>query len=374
MTLAEPGLQKLSRFYGEPHIPFRARTMAIPTSDAELTRSEPSRGVSVTSEVQVKIGPPFADGDLPLLVEPAIRDVDLAVWAAGNRALIAEKLLRHGGILFRGFALQEPEDLERFIQAVAGEALEYRERSSPRTAVRGNIYTSTDYSPSHPIFLHNESSYQSKWPLLVFFLCRQPAQQGGETPIADCRQVLQLIDPQVQERFARKGWMYMRNFGDGFGLSWHEVFQTTEKALVEEHCRRDGIEAEWKEENRLRTRAVRPAFARHPKTGETLWFNHATFFHVSTLERDIREALLAEFEEDELPANTFYGDGSPIEPAVLDHLRAAYRRATVSFPWQKGDLLMLDNMLVAHGRSPFSGPRQVLVGMAEMVTREQVQL
>ena len=55
-------------------------------------------------------------------------------------------------------------------------------------------------------------------------------------------------------------------------------------------------------------------------------------------------------------------------------LREAYRRETVSFPWQKGDLLMLDNMLVAHGRAPFSGPRQILVGMAEPVTRDQARL
>jgi hypothetical protein len=73
-------------------------------------------------------------------------------------------------------------------------------------------------------------------------------------------------------------------------------------------------------------------------------------------------------------ANTYYGDGSPIEPKVLDQLRAAYNAETVSFPWQKGDLLMLDNMLVAHGRSPFVGPRQILVGMAELVDQEQVAL
>jgi alpha-ketoglutarate-dependent taurine dioxygenase len=330
------------------------------------------RSVSMTNEALVKIGRLFPDGELPLLVEPAVAGVDLAGWATANRALLDEKLLHHGGILFRGFNIHEPEELEKTIQAVSGESLEYRERSSPRTAVSGNIYTSTDYPPSHPIFLHNENSYQSQWPLKIFFLCRQAAQTGGATPIADCRRVLQHIDPEIRERFARQGWMYVRNFGDGFGLSWHTVFQTTDKAKVEEHCHKSGIETEWKEGDRLRTRAVRPALARHPKTGEALWFNHATFFHISTLEPDIRAALLEEFDESELPTNTFYGDGSPIEPEVMDHLRQAYGRETVSFLWQKGDLLLLDNMMVAHGRSPFSGARQVLVGMAEAVTREQV--
>jgi alpha-ketoglutarate-dependent taurine dioxygenase len=330
------------------------------------------RAVAVTTESLVRFGA-LPIGDLPLLVEPAVPGVDLMAWAAANRPLIEEKLQKHGGILFRGFGLQGPEDLDAFIRACSGESLEYRERSSPRTAVKGNIYTSTDYPPSYPIFLHNENSYQSEWPLRIFFFCRTAPPTGGETPIADVRKVLARIDPEIRERFAQRNWMYVRNFGDGFGLSWDTVFQTTDPAEVEEHCRHKGIEAEWKEGGRLRTRAIRPALAKHPRTGEPVWFNHATFFHVSTLEAAVREPLLEEFGEQDLPANTYYGDGTPIEPEVMDHLREAYRQETVSFPWEKGDLLMLDNMLVAHGRAPFSGPREILVGMAEPVSRESVR-
>jgi hypothetical protein len=57
----------------------------------------------------------------------------------------------------------------------------------------------------------------------------------------------------------------------------------------------------------------------------------------------------------------------------MDHLRQAYGR-NGELPWQKGNFLLPDNMMIAHGRSPFSGARQVLVGMAEAVTREQVPL
>ena len=128
---------------------------------------------------------------------------------------------------------------------------------------------------------------------------------------------------------------------------------------------------EWKDGERLRTRAVRPALARHPRSGEVLWFNHATFFHISTLAPEIRSELLELFDEPDLPANTYYGDGSPIELEVLDNLRSIYQRETLRFPWQRGDVLLLDNMMVAHGRAPFHGERKILVGMAEPVTREQ---
>jgi alpha-ketoglutarate-dependent taurine dioxygenase len=191
------------------------------------------------------------------------------------------------------------------------------------------------------------------------------ASEGGETPIADIRRIYARVSPSVRERFAERGWMYVRNFGAGFGLPWQSVFQTTDKTIVEEHCRKNGIEFEWKENDGLRTRAIRPAIHRHPRTGETVWFNHATFFHVTTLEPAVREMLRVEFSEIDLPTNSFYGDGSPIEDAVLEELREIYRSEEVVFPWQKDDVLMLDNMLMAHGRRPYAGERKILVGMAE---------
>lgn len=330
------------------------------------------QSVSVSAETLVRTRSLFPGSDLPLLVEPAAPSVDLRSWLEGNRAFVEESLRRHGGILFRGFGIRGAASLEELIRALCGEALEYRERSSPRHAVAGRVYTSTDYPPGYPIFLHNENSYQKTWPLKIFFLCETPSETGGETPVADCRRVLQRIDPQVRDRFVEKGWMYVRNFGDGFGLDWQTVFQTADRSEVEAHCHRNGIETEWKDGNRLRTRAVRPAMAKHPHTGELLWFNHATFFHVSTLVPEVREDLLKEFSEEDLPANTYYGDGTPIEPEALDHLRAAYHAETVSFPWQQGDLLLLDNMMVAHARAPYAGARKVLVGMAEPVSREQL--
>jgi alpha-ketoglutarate-dependent taurine dioxygenase len=327
------------------------------------------RPVGLSPDALVGSRPLLEGGGLPLLVEPRVAGLDLEPWAAAHRDLIGEQLLVHGGILFRGFAGDGAAHLERVIHAISGEALEYRERSSPRTAVEGRIYTSTDYPPAYSIFLHNENSYQNRWPLKIFFYCQQPAAEGGETPIADCRRVLARIDPAVRDRFGAKGWMVVRNYGDGFGLDWQTVFQTSDKAAVAEHCRAGGIELEWKPDGGLRTRAVRPALTRHPQTGELLWFNHATFFHVSTLEPEIREGLLAEFAEDELPANTYYGDGSPIEPEVLDHLRSLYQRETVRFPWRQGDILLLDNMMVAHGRAPYRGERRILVGMSEPQAR-----
>jgi alpha-ketoglutarate-dependent taurine dioxygenase len=311
---------------------------------------------------------------LPLVIEPSSRKIDLLSWAADNCDYLERKLLIHGGVLLRGFNVKTASEFEAFIKTVSAQALEYRERSSPRSLVSGHIYTSTDHPADQSIFLHNENSYQQVINMKIFFFCQVPAAKGGETPIADCRKIFDRIDPQVREKFAEKKWMYIRNYGDGFGLPWQTVFQTNDKAVVERHCRENGICVEWKDGDRLSTRATLSAILKHPKTGEMVWFNHATFFHVSTLPTWVYEALMVEFDdESDLPTNTYYGDGSTITPSVLHHLREVYNQEMISYPWRKGDVLMLDNMLIAHGRAPYTGERKILVGMAEPVNRNDLE-
>ncbi|HEX8475582.1 MAG TPA: TauD/TfdA family dioxygenase [Pyrinomonadaceae bacterium] len=307
---------------------------------------------------------------IPLVIKPAAEGVQLNSWAAANRVWIDQLLLEHRALLFRDFSIQNADEFDEFIKATSsGDLMEYRDRSSPRHEVGEKIYTSTDYPHNHSIFLHNEGTYWMRWPQKIYFCCVKAAERGGETPIADCRRIYRNIDDGIKERFREV--MYVRNYNDGFGLPWETVFQTTQKSVVEDYCRRNQIEYEWKSGERLRTRAVRPTVAKHPQTREPVWFNHATFFHVTTLEPMLRDALLQEFAEDELPYNTYYGDGSRLEPSVLEELREAYEAEKVVFDWQEGDVLLLDNMSVAHGRRPFAGERKVLVGMVEPVSREQ---
>ena len=276
-----------------------------------------------------------------------------------------ENLLRHGAILFRGFGIGSAAQFEEVVRSVSPELIEYGERSSPRSKVSGTVYTSTDHPADQPIFLHNEQSYTLNWPMKIWFCCLEPPRQQGRTPIADSRKILNRIDARAVGKFIQKRLMYVRNYGEGLGLSWQVAFQTSDRRVVEDHCRRACIEFEWRDENRLRTRQVRPAVRLHPKTQEPVWFNHAVFFHASSLDALTRESILAVVGEDELPFNTCYGDGAAIEPEVLGQIRAAFYEETVSFAWERGDVLMLDNMLVAHGREPYVGSRKIVVCMSE---------
>ena len=159
--------------------------------------------------------------------------------------------------------------------------------------------------------------------------------------------------------------MYVRNYGTGLDLRWQEVFQTSSKAVVEDYCRKAQMEFEWIGDDQFRTRQHCQAVERHPRTGEMVWFNQAHLFHVSRLPAEVREWLLAAFGEHNLPRNVYFADGSPIEPAMLDEIVRVCDEQSILFPWHEGDVLMLDNMLTAHGRKPFVGKRKVVVGIAE---------
>jgi hypothetical protein len=200
----------------------------------------------------------------------------------------------------------------------------------------------------------------------------KPAEYGGETPIADSRRIFELLDPKIKARFIEKKVMYVRNYGTGLDLRWQDVFQTESKSEVDSFCRRAGIACEWYAGDALRTRQLCQAVATHPRTGETVWINQAHLFHVSNLESSMADSFLEEFRAENLPRNAYHGDGSPLDASMLDEIRSVYRAEAISFPWKEGDILMLDNMLAAHGRAPFAGSRRVLVGMCESFLNENV--
>ncbi len=323
------------------------------------------RAAAVSEETLVREEPLSAGRALPLLVSPRLPGLALETWAGGRRAEIEERLLRHGAVLFRGFEVGGIDGLERFLAGVAGgPLLKYTYRSTPRVTVRGNVHTATEYPADQEIPLHNENSYAARWPLEIAFHCVTAAARGGETPLADSRRITARLSPALRERFATKGVRYVRNYGRGLDLSWQETFQTEDPAEVERFCHAGGIELEWLPGERLRTIQDRPALATHPRTGDLLWFNQAHLFHVSSLSPAMREALLTAFGPGELPRHAAHADGTEIDPADLAEIRAAYRAEAVAFPWQEGDVLLADNMLVAHGRNPYEGPRRIVVGMA----------
>jgi alpha-ketoglutarate-dependent taurine dioxygenase len=240
----------------------------------------------------------------------------------------------------------------------------------PREQMGRSVYGSTPYPSNQTILFHNESSHLDRWPMKIWFYCVTAARSGGETPIVDCRRVYELLPPTIREQFAEKGLKYVRNYTEGLDVHWSDFFHTTQREQLEQQCRERGIEWQWQKDNGLRTSKMRAAIARHSKTGATVFFNQMQLHHASCLEPAVRESLLSTFGEEGLPRNVYYGDGTRIEDETMAQVGAVYEQAKVAFPWQEGDIMMLDNMLVAHGRNPFEGERKMVVALGEMCHEE----
>jgi alpha-ketoglutarate-dependent taurine dioxygenase len=282
-----------------------------------------------------------------------------------ERDALLSKMSAYGAVLLRGFDVPDAVAFEDVARAVDDELLDYRYGSSPRTRARNNVFTSTEYPSAELIPLHNEMSYTTEWPRRIWFFSELCAQTDGQTPLADSHRVFESIPVDVRERFMAKGVRYVRNYTGTFDLSWQKTFQTESREQVQAYCASRGIQVEWLDEDHLRTVENCQAAWRHPDDGRWLWLNQAHLFHVSNLKPELRALMEDCYAPDELPRNAMFGDGTPIPDADLDAIRQAYDAHMLSFTWERGDLLLVDNLAMAHGRNRFTGERRVLVAMAD---------
>src|SRR5436190_438444 len=261
--------------------------------------SRPMRGmrrktIDASHLVETSFLPGHENG-LPLVLVPAVENVDLAEWALSHRDELEGYINRYGGLLFRGFGVDSAAEFERVASAIVPDLFaEYGDLPPEPTSQR--IYGSTPYPADKMILFHNESSHLPSWPLRQFFACILPSETGGETPLIDCRRICDALDPELLAEFERKGLMYVRNFSQGVDVPWQE------------------------------------------------------------------------FSPEDMPRNVHFGDGTPIPDEVIDRIGELYEELCVEFPWEAGDMVVLDNMLVSHARRPFGGSRKILVAMGEMTS------
>ena len=320
---------------------------------------------------------------LPLVVQPSQTNLSKTEFfdlVSSQQQSLKAMLTQYGGLLFRDFPLQNADDFAEFIRRLAtGKFIDYIGGDSPRNKIKDGIYTSTE-APHYIKFpLHNELSFVKYYPRHIYFFCETPSPVGGETIIADARKVYEAIDPAVRQRFIdhkiryvscyyyKSSIMNLLNKIAPSHKSWIQVFETESKQEVEKKCRENEFEFEWTKNDWLRISQVRPAVINHPETGETVWFNQAHLYDFSPrlcggFWRYIGAKLLY-FRKHTRLHEVFYANNTPIPRADLYHVMDVLDAQTIAYPWQKGDVLVLDNILAMHGRATFKGKRRILAAM-----------
>lgn len=305
----------------------------------------------------------------PSIIEiPGVRDMEEAIarLTIEKEAVVAE-MTSSGSVLVRGLPVTDAESFARVRDVLLPQPASYKEKATPRTDFGGGVFSSTDLPAVQPIRLHNENSYTLDFPGALLFCCVVAPDKGGATTVGDMREALALIPEDLRRRFEEHGWLLVRNYSDLAGLPWQTSFATDSPAEVEDYCSENVIGCEWLDEETLRTRQRRSAIITHPLTGERVWFNHAAFWSRWSLDEDVRDVLLETYGEDGLPFETFVGDGTPLTREEAESLNEAYTKVTRRETYQVGDLLLVDNILNAHGREAFEGDRKILVAMGDPV-------
>ncbi|MGW0816566.1 TauD/TfdA family dioxygenase [Streptomyces viridiviolaceus] len=321
---------------------------------ATTTSAAPDTGTAAP----VPDGPPVLDAEDP---------PDMAAWAAGRRDSLRELVAEYGALVVRGLGLRTPADVGSVLREVAERPVIEREAFAARDRHADGVYSSSAWPPTQPMCMHHELSYAFECPGLMMFACLEPPLEGGATALADATAVLHALPSEVVDRFAREGWLLTRAYNEGIGATLSQSFGTDDRGSVEAYCRAHAIDWSWQPDGSLRTRQHRHAVVRHPVSGRSCWFNQIAFLNEWTMAPEVREFLIDEYGPDGLPFNTSYGSGDPVPPDVVEQINKTYEDHAVRRPWQRGDLLLVDNIRTAHSREAYQGPRNIVVAMADPV-------
>ncbi len=284
-------------------------------------------------------------------------------WLGENKERLLEQLSRHGAILFRGLPVNSDSDFDSVIQSFGLKNFTYGESLS--NAVRRNrterVFTANEAPASVSIFLHHEMAQTPVYPSKLFFYCEQAAISGGATPLCRSDILLQELTKQAPEFVAaclKLGVRYsnvMPNIDDlesGQGRSWRSTLSTDDKSAAEDKLRKLGYQWEWLEQDSLRvTTAVLPA-VRETDNGRQVFFNQLIAAFCGW--KDTRNAAEKSIR---------FGDDSEISEEAMAKAIQIGDELSFDMPWQSGDVVLVDNFLVMHGRRPFEGQRRVLASL-----------
>ena len=322
---------------------------------------------------------PRAAGQPPLFIvarDGAFAGIDDALaWIRKHRPALDRLIQTHGGVVLRGFPIATSEDFSAAIGLFPEFSGNYQGGAAARRPVAKGVYEATQRTGDQKIPIHQEMFYVRDYPPRLAFFARKVAEQGGETTIANMRAITAALPPAIRAKLEQHGIRNVRNFAAKTGSTeqnrlmdkrgWDFAFYTESQEEVDAICARRHMRPHWHEDGSLTVFNQEDAFVVHPATGERVYRSglHLDHFYRGSYDNTGAAAELRASQK--FPSGAFLGDGSELDRAEDAELCAVVDRYTYQWPWQNGDLMLLDNLLTGHGRNPFEGTRATEVAMMD---------
>ncbi|XP_057301105.1 uncharacterized protein LOC130635699 [Hydractinia symbiolongicarpus] len=290
---------------------------------------------------------------------------DKSKVATAVREYIDANLQSSSAILFKGLPIESEHDFNRIITATDYKMLPYVGGVASRDSLVENVYEASNEPKEMSIDLHNEMSCLKRFPQKIMFCCITPPTIDGETPICFNREFLPELDPRFVKKADEKKIRYIRNYAREHSdyMSWQSIFKTNSKERAEEVLKSSNSEWKWHSDGTLTSWHICDAFITHPETKEKIWFNQIAAMHNSFYFNHPDFYDQPELKAEEIPHHVSYGDGEEVELEYIQQHRIAQWKLAVGIQWEKGDLLVLDNLLAQHGRMSYEGARKLAVSL-----------
>ena len=343
------------------------------TATATATRPVRALPGDVTAEVWEASG-------LPLMIRPArpsLANDPAAVidWYREHQDTVEALTLEHGGVVMRGFAIPDTQAFNRLIEHYQTDPHGYAGGLTPRKNISGKVFEASRVPADQKIILHQEMGYLPAYPKMVGFYCYVPSETGGCTTIGDMRRFQAEIPEPLLGAVRDRGVLYRRNYrAPGpvddplialFRREWTDVLQVATREQAEVACAQVGCDAVWEDDGSLSMTYRSPGFVRHSITGEEVWFAQVQGMHFNRARfGDNFDRLAQTFPGGRpRPIEILFGDGGDIPEDMVTPLYDILDRLAVNVPYEHGDFMLLDNIYTGHGREPFTGKRDVQVGL-----------
>ncbi|MBW4646263.1 MAG: TauD/TfdA family dioxygenase [Goleter apudmare HA4340-LM2] len=242
----------------------------------------------------------------------------------------------YGVLLFRGFETNA-EIFKEFSNLLSTDFIDYTGGAFTRRVINGDktLLSVNDYQ--FEIKLHGEMYYQQNIPLLLWFYCAHPASKAGETTVCDGKQFFTEISSSTKELFSKKKLKFSVNIPQD---EWHKKYQTDDLHKLEEMCRNNNTHLKINEDNSIVLEYICPAII-PSRCGK-----YQVFINSLLPTKQLSPKILN------------FDDDSEIPEDVVAELNEIAERITTNISWQKGDILMIDNTRIMHGRRAFTDEKR----------------